>query len=119
MDEMLELSKQVQINIPFLNTIKTVPSYAKFLKDFCTQKRRMWIQVPKKVMLTEHVSAVLTNQFPPKLKDLDAPIISCVIGNIIIERALLDLGVNVNLLPARFTFPFWRTQKYTGHFAIC
>ena len=38
MNEMLELFKQVQINLPLLDTIKQVPSYAKFLKDLCTQK---------------------------------------------------------------------------------
>ena len=38
MNEMLELFKQVQINLPLLDAIKQVPSYAKFLKDLCTQK---------------------------------------------------------------------------------
>jgi len=69
MDEMLKLFKQVQINLPILDAIKQLPSYAKFLKDLCTQKRKMRTQVPKKIMLTEHVNAVLTNQFPPKSKD--------------------------------------------------
>ena len=36
MNEMLELFKQVQINLPLLDAIKQVPSYAKFLKDLCT-----------------------------------------------------------------------------------
>ena len=34
------------------------------------------------------------------LKDLGAPIISCVIGDYHIEKALLDLGASVNLLPS-------------------
>ena len=38
MNEMLELFKQVQINLPLLDAIKQVPAYAKFLKDLCTQK---------------------------------------------------------------------------------
>ena len=55
-----------------------------------------------------HVSAVLTNQFPPKLKDPGAHIISCVIENIIIERALLDLEASMNLLSSSVynRFPF-------------
>ena len=51
-DEMMELFKQVQINLPLLDAIKHVPSYAKFLKDLCTQKRRLQTQVPNKVLLT-------------------------------------------------------------------
>ena len=33
------------------------------------------------------------------MKDPGAPLISCVIGGITFEKALLDLGANVNLLP--------------------
>ncbi|RVW50179.1 Retrovirus-related Pol polyprotein from transposon opus [Vitis vinifera] len=37
--EILEVLKQVKINIPLLDMIKQVPAYAKFLKDLCTVKR--------------------------------------------------------------------------------
>ena len=40
------------------------------------------------------------NELPPKLKDLSAPIISCVIGDLTIEKALLDLEASVNVLPS-------------------
>ena len=53
MNEMLELFKQVQINLPLLDAIKQVPAYAKFLKDLCTQKRKSKAHTPKKVHLTE------------------------------------------------------------------
>ena len=39
--EILELFKQVKINIPLLDAIKQVQSYAKFLKDLCTVKRKL------------------------------------------------------------------------------
>ena len=48
------------------------------------------------------MSTVLQHQTPPKLKDPGTPIISCVIGNITVERALLDLGASVNILPGFF-----------------
>ena len=35
-----EVFKQVKVNIPLLDVIKQVPSYAKFLKDLCTVKRK-------------------------------------------------------------------------------
>jgi hypothetical protein len=87
----------VQINIPFLDAIQQVPSYVKFLKDLITVKRKT--NVPKKVCLTEHVSSILQCKLPIKHKDLGCPTISCMIGVSRIERALLDLGASVNLLP--------------------
>ncbi|XP_031269937.1 uncharacterized protein LOC116128366 [Pistacia vera] len=96
---MIELFKQVQINIPLLDAIKQVPAYAKFLKDLCTQKRRMKSHTSKTVHLPKNISAIISNHLPSKLKDFGAPIISCVIGIVTIDRALLDLGASVNLLP--------------------
>ncbi|GAV74698.1 hypothetical protein CFOL_v3_18178 [Cephalotus follicularis] len=65
MDEMMELFKQVQINIPLLEAIRQVPAYAKFLKDLCTTKRKLRTHIPKTVHLTEQMSAVLSNKLPP------------------------------------------------------
>ena len=38
MEKMLEIFKQVKVNIPLLEIVQQVPTYAKFLKDLCTQK---------------------------------------------------------------------------------
>ncbi|GAV84701.1 LOW QUALITY PROTEIN: hypothetical protein CFOL_v3_28143, partial [Cephalotus follicularis] len=99
MDKMMQLFKQVQINLPLLDAIQKVPAYAKFLKD-CTTKRKLKMHIPKTVHLTEQVSVVLSNMFPPKLKDPGAPLISCKIGNLQLERALINLGASVNILPS-------------------
>ena len=37
--EIFEVLRQVKVNIPFLDMIKQVPTYAKFLKDLCTIKK--------------------------------------------------------------------------------
>jgi len=95
--EIFETFKQVRINIPLLDAIKQVPSYAKFLKDLCTVKRKL--NVKKKAFLAEQVGAILQNNNALKYKDPGCPIISCFIGEHKIEKALLDLGANVNLLP--------------------
>ncbi|XP_052287336.1 uncharacterized protein LOC127898878, partial [Citrus sinensis] len=95
--EILEIFKQVSVNVPLLDAIKQVPSYAKFLKDLCTKKRNMHVQ--KKAFLTENVSSILQHKIPLKCKDPGSPTISCSIGNHTIENALLDLGASVNLLP--------------------
>jgi hypothetical protein len=97
LEDILEVFKQVQINIPFLDAIQQIPSYAKFLKDLITVKRKT--NVPKKAFITEQVSAILQCKLPLKYKDPRCPTITCMIGVSQIERALLDLGVSVNLLP--------------------
>ena len=63
----------------------------------CTHKRTT--HVPKKAFLTAHVSSILSCQVPVKYKDPGCPTISCIIGDTLIEKALLDLGASVNLLP--------------------
>ena len=49
--------------------------------------------------IRDRVSAILTQKTPPKFKDPGSPTISCIIGDYRIERALLDLGASVNLIP--------------------
>ena len=95
--EILEVLKKVKVNIPLLDAIKQILSYAKFLKDLCTVKCKL--NVYKKAFLIERVSAIIQNNRPPKFKDPGYPTISCVIGNSKIEKALLNLGASVNLFP--------------------
>uniref|UniRef100_A0A2N9FT19 Retrotransposon gag domain-containing protein n=1 Tax=Fagus sylvatica TaxID=28930 RepID=A0A2N9FT19_FAGSY len=95
--DILNVFRQVKVNIPLLDAIQQIPSYAKYLKDLCTVKRKHHVQ--KKAFLTEQVSAILQCNTPVKYKDPGCPTISCIIGNFNIDRALLDLGASVNLLP--------------------
>ncbi|XP_071718456.1 uncharacterized protein [Rutidosis leptorrhynchoides] len=76
-----------------------ISSYAKFLKDLCVQKRKLRASVPKKVELTEHLSAVISGTLPPKFKDTGTPLISIIIGNVNVKKALLDLVASINILP--------------------
>lgn len=94
--DVFETLKKVEINIPLLDAIKQISSYAKFLKDCCTNKRKF--QEHEQVALTEEVSAVLLRKLPPKLKDPGSFTIPCIIGNKLFDRALLDLGAGINLL---------------------
>ncbi|RVW91850.1 hypothetical protein CK203_030202 [Vitis vinifera] len=95
--EIFEVLRQVKVNIPLLDMIKQVLTYAKFLKDLCTIKR--WLNVNKKAFLIEQVSAIIQCKSPVKFKDLGCPTISANIGGTCVEKALLDLGTRVNLLP--------------------
>ena len=93
----LEVLRQVKVNIPLLDLINEVPAYAKFLKDLCTIKRGLGIE--KKAFLTEHVSALIQSKYPVKYKDPGSPAIPVNIGGNCINKALLDLGASVNLMP--------------------
>ena len=95
--EILEVLRQVKVNIPLLDMIKQVPTYAKFSKDLCTVKRGLGID--KKAFLTEQVSAIIQSKTPMKYKDPGSPTISVNIGRTCIDKALHDLGASVNLLP--------------------
>ena len=49
--EIYELFKQVKLNIPLLDAIKQILSYAKFLKDLCIVKRKLGVN--KEAFMTE------------------------------------------------------------------
>ena len=93
----LEVLRQVKVNIPLLDMIKQVPTYAKFVKDLCTVKNGLGIN--KKAFLTEQVSSIIQCKTLVKYKDPGSPTISVNIGGTSIDKALLDLGASVNLLP--------------------
>ena len=95
--EIYELLKQVKLNIPLLDAIKQIPSYAKFLKDLCTVKRKLGVN--KEAFMTEKSTSLIRNNLSPKYKDPGSPTISIVVGNSKLGHALVDLGASVNLLP--------------------
>ncbi|KAD7477782.1 hypothetical protein E3N88_00918 [Mikania micrantha] len=108
---MWEVFKQVKINLPLLDAIKQVPAYAKYLKELCTQKRQP--KLPKKLDVNVQVSAILSGALPPKLEDPGTPLISIQIGDFTSERALLDLGASISILPGSLydQFDFGPLQK--------
>ncbi|RVW63367.1 hypothetical protein CK203_060574 [Vitis vinifera] len=57
------------------------------------------LNVTKKAFLTEQVSAIIQCKSLVKYKDPGCPTISVNIGGTCVEKALLDLGASVNLLP--------------------
>ena len=94
---MLETFQKVEINIPLLNAIRQVPRYAKFLKELCTSKRKL--KGNEILSVGENALAIIQSKLPPKCKDPGTFTIPCVIGNQRIERAMLDLGASINVMP--------------------
>ncbi|KAJ8769817.1 hypothetical protein K2173_008223 [Erythroxylum novogranatense] len=74
-----------------------MPSYAKFMKDVLSKKKRLGDH--ETVALTEECSAILQKKLPPKLKDHGSFTIPCVIGTQIFGKALCDLDASINLMP--------------------
>ena len=90
--------RKVEINIPLLDAIKQVPRYAKFLKELCTNKRKL--KGDEKIHMSENVSAIFQKKLPPKCKDPGKFTISCKIGNLKFDKALIDLGASINVMPS-------------------
>jgi hypothetical protein len=95
--EIIEMFRKVEVNIPLLDAIKQVPRYAKFLKELCTSKRKL--RGNEKISVGENVSAVIQRKLPSKCKDPGMFTIPCMIGSTRFEKAMIDLGASINVMP--------------------
>ncbi|XP_062113996.1 uncharacterized protein LOC133825008 [Humulus lupulus] len=86
--EILETFRKVKVNITLLDAIKQVPRYAKFLKELCTNKRKL--KGNEKLSVGEEVSSVIQKKLPPKSKDLGTFTIPCTIGKTGVIIQLVD-----------------------------
>ncbi|XP_074289216.1 uncharacterized protein LOC141614365 [Silene latifolia] len=99
--DIYETFRKCEVNIPLLELLKSVPRYAKFLKELCTIKRNQKEHSLKKpkVKASEFVSALFKSTTPPKYRDPGVFTIPCTIGDTRFERAMLDLGALINVIP--------------------
>ena len=93
----LETFKKVQINLPLLEAIKSIPRYAKFLKKLCTTRRMN--REKEVVKVNKNVSAMIQRKLPPKCPDPGSFTIPCQICNSKFENCMLDLGASINVMP--------------------
>ena len=91
-----EMLNKLYINVPFTEALSQMPSYAKFLKEIFSNKRK--IEEDETINLTEECSVIIQNKLPPKLKDPGSFSIPCVIGFETIEKSMCDLGASVSLM---------------------
>nr|XP_027083724.1 uncharacterized protein LOC113706027 [Coffea arabica] len=101
--EILEVFRKIVINIPLFNAIKQVSKYVKFLKDLCVNRKRL--RGDERIIVGENVSVVLQRKLPPKCGGPSMFTISCKIGNTLIRKAMLDLGVSINVIPRSIYVP--------------
>ncbi|XP_057515550.1 uncharacterized protein LOC130797049 [Amaranthus tricolor] len=93
----LQILSKLQINIPFLEAIKEMPSYAKFLKDIISNKRKLAGSVVE--TLNGQCSAILECQIPKKQADPGSFTIPLKLGKDVSVVALADLGASVSVMP--------------------
>ncbi|RDY06996.1 hypothetical protein CR513_08940, partial [Mucuna pruriens] len=84
-EELLKMFRKVEINIPFLDAIKQVPKYAKFLKELCVRKRRKMKggkEIGVVVLALTRCEAITTGAptLPKKCRDPGIFSIPCTIG---------------------------------------
>ncbi|XP_073154225.1 uncharacterized protein [Henckelia pumila] len=96
-DKFLEVFKKLNINIPFADALMKMPSYAKFLKEILSNKRKL--EEHAMISLTKNCSALVMNKIPPKQKYQGSFSIPCVINDVQFHKDLCDLGASINLMP--------------------
>jgi len=83
--------------LPFGEALQIMPLYAKFLKDMLTKKNRY---IHSNIIVVEcNCSAAIQRILPLKHKDPGSVTIPCSIGEVVVGKALIDLGASINLMP--------------------
>ncbi|CAM8882933.1 unnamed protein product [Rhodiola kirilowii] len=89
--------RTLYITMPFTDAITKIPTYAQFMKEIMSGKRK--IDGIENVALSEECSAAMNQPMPPKLQDSGSFSIPCDIGGFPVRRALCDLGASVSIMP--------------------
>ncbi|XP_028201963.1 uncharacterized protein LOC114386168 [Glycine soja] len=74
-----------------------MPLYARFLKDILTKKNRCIYN--DMIVVEGNCSVVIQRILPPKHKDPGSVTIPCSIGEVAMDKALIELGASINLMP--------------------
>ncbi|XP_050876054.1 uncharacterized protein LOC127079722 [Lathyrus oleraceus] len=93
----LDIFKRLQINIPFTEALEQMPTYACFLKETLTKKRR--ITNEETIHLDTSWSVIIQRTLPQKEKDPGRVTLTVTIGNVNVGKSLIDLGSSINLIP--------------------
>jgi len=116
--EILNTFKKVEINIPLLDGVRQIPKYAKFLKELCTNKRRIMDREEVNMgrnMLRFRSFQNAAVRMPQNCKDPGMFSVPCIIGSTTFDNAMLDLGASINVMPLSvFTSLHLGPLKSTG-----
>ncbi|CAL1382295.1 unnamed protein product [Linum trigynum] len=93
----MTIFKQINISIPFVETLSKMPKYAKFMKDLLANRKKLGdLSI---VMLREEYSAIMENKLPEKQKDPRTFNIPLVMGNMHVGKSLADIASSINVMP--------------------
>ncbi|XP_048228262.1 uncharacterized protein LOC125369535 [Ricinus communis] len=92
----LDYLKEITITIPFVDAIRDMPAWGKFLKDIISHKSKL--EDYGLVSLVEESKAMYSKS-PLKLKDPGSFTVTCAIGGTHFDKGLCDIGASVSLMP--------------------
>ncbi|XP_070004700.1 uncharacterized protein [Nicotiana sylvestris] len=95
--KLMEILRQIQLNIPLMDALREMPGYAKMMKDLMS--RKFDFQDLSTVTLAQTYNTVVTRLMAQKMSDLGSFTIPCTIGSYAFAKALCDLGSSINLMP--------------------
>ncbi|KHN35650.1 hypothetical protein glysoja_031002, partial [Glycine soja] len=90
----LEIFKGLEITMPFGEALQQMSLYSKFMKDILTK----YID-NENIVVGGNCSAIIQRKLPKKFKDPGSVTIPCTIGKETVNKALIDLGASINLMP--------------------
>ncbi|XP_006577646.1 uncharacterized protein LOC114405183 [Glycine soja] len=93
----LEIFKGLEIIMPFEEALQQMPLYSKFMKDILTKKGK-YIE-NENIVVGGNCSAIIQRKLPKKFKDPRSVTIPCTIGKEAVNKAFIDLGASINLMP--------------------
>ena len=73
--------------------------YAKVLKELLTNKKKS--EEVSLVTFSEKCLVILINKLPKKEKDPRSFLIPCIMGGVVDQKILADLGASINLMPCK------------------
>lgn len=89
--------KQTINNITFPEAFEKMPSYAKFMMQILSKKKKL--KEFEIMARNEEWHAILQRMLLPKLKDPGYLIVLCSLGSSFSSRVICDLGTSTNLMP--------------------
>ncbi|XP_057251700.1 uncharacterized protein LOC125498776 [Beta vulgaris subsp. vulgaris] len=92
-EEIVTKEEEVEVLVPSKEAEKL------WLKEICSIKKKKNLKGKQTVKVSEHVSAVFQKRMPKKCADLGMFTIPITLGDTKIDRAMLDLGASINVLP--------------------
>ncbi|XP_070057629.1 uncharacterized protein [Nicotiana tomentosiformis] len=95
--KIMEMLKQIQVNIPLIDALREMPGYTKMMKDLMS--RKFDFQDLAIVTLTQTCSVVVSRPIAEKLSDPGSLTILCTTYSYAFAKALCDLGASINLMP--------------------